>query len=71
MPIILLRKQRSGGSWFKASPAKYFLRPPLSGKYSTQKRAGGVAHVVEHLTSKCEALSSNSNTTKTNKQKFG
>jgi hypothetical protein len=26
------------------------------------KKAGGVAQVVEHLSSKCEALSSNSNT---------
>jgi hypothetical protein len=29
----------------------------LSGKCPTQKRAGGVARVVEHLPSKCEALS--------------
>jgi hypothetical protein len=35
----------------------------LSSKYPTQKRAGRVAQVVEHLLSKCEALSSNSTTT--------
>jgi hypothetical protein len=34
----------------------------LSQKYPTQKRAGGVAQVVEHLPSKCEALSSNPST---------
>jgi hypothetical protein len=36
----------------------------LSWKYPTQKMAGGVAHVVELLPSKCKALSSNSSTTK-------
>jgi hypothetical protein len=39
----------------------------LSWKYPTQKRAGGVVQVVEHLPSKCEALSSNPITAK-NKQ---
>jgi hypothetical protein len=34
----------------------------LSQKIPTQKRAGGAAQVVEHLTSKCEALSSNPST---------
>jgi hypothetical protein len=33
-----------------------------------KKRAGQVAQVVEHQHSKCKALSSNSSTTKTNKQ---
>jgi hypothetical protein len=36
----------------------------LSQKYSTQKRAEGVAQVVEYLPSKSEALSSNPNTAK-------
>jgi hypothetical protein len=31
----------------------------LSQKYATPKKAGGVAYVVEHLPSKCEAMSSN------------
>jgi hypothetical protein len=42
------------------------LRPALANssrdrflKYPTQKRAGRVTQVVEHLPSKCEALSSN------------
>jgi hypothetical protein len=30
MPVIQqLRRQRSGGSWFKASPGKQFARPYL------------------------------------------
>jgi hypothetical protein len=38
-------------------------------KYPTQKRAGRVAHMVEHLPSKYEVLNSNPNTPKqTNKQ---
>jgi signal recognition particle GTPase len=41
------------------------LKPALSKKYPTQKRACGVAQVVEHLPSMREALSSNSNTDKT------
>jgi hypothetical protein len=36
----------------------------LSQKYPTQERAGGVAQVIEYLSSKCEALSSNSSTAK-------
>jgi hypothetical protein len=38
----------------------------LSWKYLTQKRAGRVAQVVEHLPSNCEVLSSNSSTAKKN-----
>jgi predicted nucleic acid-binding Zn ribbon protein len=40
----------------------------LSWKYLTQERAGGVAQVVEHLCSKCEALSSNSSTKRERKK---
>jgi hypothetical protein len=40
----------------------------LSCKYPTQKRAGKVAQVVEHLSSKCETLNSNP-PKKTKKQK--
>jgi hypothetical protein len=36
----------------------------LSQKYPTQKRAGGVAQVVEYLTSKCEVLSLSPSTAK-------
>jgi hypothetical protein len=41
----------------------------LSRKYPTQKRAGRVAQVVEHLPSKYEALSSNSSTEKKKKER--
>jgi hypothetical protein len=54
----LLRRQRSGGSWFEASPGQIVLKT-LFPKYPTQKRAGRVAQVVERLPSKREALSSN------------
>jgi hypothetical protein len=37
-------------------------------KKKSQKRAGGVAQVVELLPSKCEALSSNPNTAKKKKK---
>jgi hypothetical protein len=47
----------SEGSWFEVSP-KQIVQEPLSQKYPTKKRAGGMAQVVEHLPSKCEALSS-------------
>jgi hypothetical protein len=43
---------------FKASWDKQFKRPYFE-KYPTQKRASGVAQVVECLPSKHEALSSN------------
>jgi hypothetical protein len=54
MPVILATwRQRSGGSRFKASLGKKFMRPYLK-KTHHKKRAGGVA--LEHLTSKHEAL---------------
>jgi hypothetical protein len=46
MPIILAtQEQRSGGSQFKASLGKYFVRSSLE-KNPTQKRAGGMDQVV-------------------------
>jgi hypothetical protein len=39
----LLRRWRLGGSWFKASLGKEFMRPYLE---NTQQRAGGVAQDV-------------------------
>jgi hypothetical protein len=38
-------------------------------KITKAKRAGGMAQVVEHLHSKCKALSSNPSITKTQKEK--
>jgi hypothetical protein len=46
---------------------KYSTRTYLEN--STQNRAGRVAQVVEHLPSKCEALSSNSSNKKNKKEK--
>jgi hypothetical protein len=56
----LLRRQRSGGSRFKASPGRQFSRPYLE-KPFTKKG------LVEWL--KVKALSSNSSTAKNKKQK--
>jgi hypothetical protein len=41
----LLRRQRWGESWFKASPGKWFVRPYLKGTHH-KKRAGRVAQGV-------------------------
>jgi hypothetical protein len=38
-------RQRSGGSWFEASPGRQFTRPYLK-KNPSQKRAGGMAQGV-------------------------
>jgi hypothetical protein len=56
----LLRRQRSGGSRFKASPGRQFSRPYLE-KPFTKKG------LVEWL--KVKALSSNSSTAKNNNKK--
>jgi hypothetical protein len=64
---MICHGQRSGGSQIEASPG--IVRENLSQKYPTQKRAGGVTEVVEHLPNKCEALSSNSNITHTHTHK--
>jgi hypothetical protein len=48
--------------WFKASPGQIDFKT-LSRKSPTQNRVGGVTQVVEHLSSKCKALSSNPRTT--------
>jgi hypothetical protein len=47
--------QRSGGLWFKVSP-RQIVHETLSGKFSTQKRGGGVAQVVECLPRKYKTL---------------
>jgi hypothetical protein len=69
-PLVLLRRQRSRGSQFKAIPEQT-VHKTLSLKNPSQtKRAGGLVQVVEYLSSKYEALSSDSSTTK-NKIKWG
>jgi hypothetical protein len=52
----LLRRQRSGRSWFKASPSKLFMRPTVSQK---NPHKNTVAQVVENLPTKHETLISN------------
>jgi hypothetical protein len=46
--LMPLRRQRSRGSRFEASPMQIVCET-LSQKYSTEKRAGGVADVMERL----------------------
>jgi hypothetical protein len=55
----------------KPAQANSSWEPILKKTQYTQKKVGRVAQVVEHLPSMCEALSSNSSTTKKppNKQK--
>jgi hypothetical protein len=53
------RKCKIGGSWFRAAWAK---SESLSPKYPQQKGLEGVSQVVDHLPSKCEALSSKPST---------
>jgi hypothetical protein len=50
-------------------PAWASTSQDLSQKYRTQKTAGGVAQVIEILSSKCKALSSNPSTAKKKKKK--
>jgi hypothetical protein len=47
---------------------KQIVLKTLSQEYSAQNRTGRVAQVVEHLPSKCEALSSNPRTSKKKKK---
>jgi hypothetical protein len=47
---------------------RQIVREPLSRENTSQKVAGGVAQGVEHLPSKCEALSANPCTTKKKKK---
>jgi hypothetical protein len=47
--------------WLKANPGPIY-------KKNIKKRAGGVAQVIEWLSSKCETLSSNPTTAKKKKK---
>jgi hypothetical protein len=65
----LIMTHRSEGSLFKALPGKtsqpeQTVCKNLSQKYLTQQRAVGVAHMVENLPSKSEAMDSKPSTTK-------
>jgi hypothetical protein len=52
------------------SQPRQIVHKTLSRKYPTQKRAGGVAQVVECLLSKHEVLSSNPSTRKKERQQL-
>jgi hypothetical protein len=59
MPVILATQEaKIRRITVQSQPGKVVWKT-LSQQYSTRKSAGGVAQVVEHLPSKCEALSSN------------
>jgi hypothetical protein len=59
MPIILaILETRLGGSQFEPNPGQ-MVHETLSQKYPIQNRTGEVAQVIKHLSSKHEALSSN------------
>jgi hypothetical protein len=47
---LLLRRQRSGESWFNASPGKELAKSYLE-KSPSQKRAGGICGELKKLTS--------------------
>jgi hypothetical protein len=53
------RKHKTGDLWSRLASAK---SKTLSPKITRAKRAGGMAQAVEHLSSKCQALSSNTST---------
>jgi hypothetical protein len=59
----LLRRQRSGGLCFEASPGQIVCET-LSQKNPSHKRTGGMTQLIERLPSKCKALSSNPNARK-------
>jgi hypothetical protein len=52
------------------SQPRQIVHETLSQVYPIQKPGSGVAEVIECLPSKCEALSSNSSTTKKDKTKY-
>jgi hypothetical protein len=63
-PVILAIRRFT----VRSQPWANSLGEILSQKCTIQNKAGGVAQVVEHLPSKCESLSSNSNTAKKRKK---
>jgi hypothetical protein len=62
MPLILATQEEEIKRITFQSQPRQIVHEILSRKYPTQKRAGGVTHVVEYLPSNSEVLSSNPNT---------
>jgi hypothetical protein len=56
MPVILATQEAEISRIAVQSQPSQIVHKTLSQKYSTQKTAGRVAQVVEHLPSKCDAL---------------
>jgi hypothetical protein len=69
MPVILATQEGEIRKISVQSQPRQKVRPYLKNAQHTKKRASGVAQVVNHLPSKCEAQSSNPVISKTNKQK--
>jgi hypothetical protein len=69
MPVILATQEAEIRRIAVQGQPGQTVYEPLSGKYPTYKRAGGVVHVVQFLPSKCEALISNPSTAKKKKKK--
>jgi hypothetical protein len=69
MPVIIPTQEAEIRRITVQSQPGQIVHETLSQKYSTQKMAGRVPQVVEHLRSKCENLSSNPSTTTTKKKK--
>jgi hypothetical protein len=65
MPVILATQEAEIRRIVVISQPRQIVCETLSQKYPTQNRAGGV---VECLSSKCEALSSNPSTAKKKKK---
>jgi hypothetical protein len=66
MPVILATQEAEIRKTAVQGQPRQIVRETLSQKLKTQKRTG-VAQMVVHLSSKCEALSLNPNTTKKKK----
>jgi hypothetical protein len=58
MPVILVTQEAEIKRITVQGQPRQNVFKTLSQKHSTQKRAGGVAQVGEHLPRKCEALTS-------------
>jgi hypothetical protein len=71
MPIILATQEAEIRRITVRSQAGQIACEILSRKNPSQKRAGGMPQVIEHLPTKGEALSSDPSTTLPQKEPFG
>jgi hypothetical protein len=63
-PVILATWEAEIRRMVVPSQSRQIVYENLSPKYPTYKMAGGIVQVVQHLSSKCKALSSNPSTAK-------